>query len=454
MSDSSKSFGAAFSGALEGTISVLLTLFVGYYVARKGLVDHKTVNRITRLCAELFLPCLIIVQMGPQLTAKKLGSLWILPLWGLASTLLAHLLGWFGQAVFRTRWWLIVAAGRPNSSALPLLLLQSLESTGILDALSQHGESAKDTLDRAKSLILLNVVVQQTFTFQIAPSVLKKDREIHGKATDEDDDPEGGNTLSATSSQGGNINPIIQDTERVGLLQDQDGRAYGTGDAEANYPEALSPIVDEPDIHWPASLGFMEQPVKMTISKMSPPLIGAIVALIIGLVPPLHDLFYSRDSPMYTSVTQSAQNLGELFVSLQMFTVGAELALVPHAKPGWIPTIYAMFIRFVMMPTLSLLFVWTTAGRDWYVNDELVWFLLILIPSGPSAMLLANVAELVDVDQGPVAAYLTISARLSFSSRMVSFSSYLLSQYFFSPLMAIVTSLALTVVEDASKRIS
>ncbi len=69
-------------------------------------------------------------------------------------------------------------------------------------------------------------------------------------------------------------------------------------------------------------------------------------------------------------------------------------------------------------------------------------------------MLLANVAELVDVDQGPVAAYLTISARLSFSSRMVSFSSYLLSQYFFSPLMAIVTSLALTVVEDASKRIS
>ena len=36
-------------------------------------------------------------------------------------------------------------------------------------------------------------------------------------------------------------------------------------------------------------------------------------------------------------------------------------------------------------------------------------FLLILIPSGPSAMLLANVAEMVNVDQGPIARYLTIS---------------------------------------------
>lgn len=36
-------------------------------------------------------------------------------------------------------------------------------------------------------------------------------------------------------------------------------------------------------------------------------------------------------------------------------------------------------------------------------------FLLILIPSGPSAMLLANIAEMVNVDQGPIAGYLLIS---------------------------------------------
>ena len=44
----------------------------------------------------------------------------------------------------------------------------------------------------------------------------------------------------------------------------------------------------------------------------------------------------------------------------------------------------------------------------------------MLIPSGPSAMLLANVAELVDVDQGPIAGYLTISVRTMRSCNHVS----------------------------------
>lgn len=38
-------------------------------------------------------------------------------------------------------------------------------------------------------------------------------------------------------------------------------------------------------------------------------------------------------------------------------------------------------------------------------------FILVLIPAGPSAMLLVSVAELVNVDQGPIAGYLTISVR-------------------------------------------
>jgi hypothetical protein len=52
-------------------------------------------------------------------------------------------------------------------------------------------------------------------------------------------------------------------------------------------------------------------------------------------------------------------------------------------------------------------------------------FLLILIPCGPSAMLLVNIAETVGIDQGPVAGYLTISVSLpsplwNFTSRLTS----------------------------------
>ena len=64
-------------------------------------------------------------------------------------------------------------------------------------------------------------------------------------------------------------------------------------------------------------------------------------------------------------------------VALQMFTVGAQLALVPNTKPGAVPTTCALLVRFMIMPGLSLLFVWATAGRGWYVDDKLVWYVLI-----------------------------------------------------------------------------
>lgn len=56
-----------------------------------------------------------------------------------------------------------------------------------------------------------------------------------------------------------------------------------------------------------------------------------------------------------------------------MFVVGAQLALVKSAHAGFIPTTYCMLVRFLVMPGLSLLFVFLTAGRGWYTNDRLVW---------------------------------------------------------------------------------
>ncbi len=61
-----------------------------------------------------------------------------------------------------------------------------------------------------------------------------------------------------------------------------------------------------------------------------------------------------------------------------MFLVGSELALIPRARPGVIPTTYALLIRFIVMPGISLLFVWTTAGRGWYADDTLVWYVVFV----------------------------------------------------------------------------
>lgn len=282
--DSGSSFGATFFGALEGAVSVLLTLFAGYVVARKGMVDRETVHKVSNLCSMLFLPMLIVVEMGPELTASKLKRLWILPLWGFLSTFLAHLIGWLGQKLFKTRSWVIVACGRPNSSALPLLLLKALSAAGVLDQFSNDGEDTSKILKHAQSLILLNVVVQQTLTFQIAPWLMKQDRKAEGKDVDSDGDVENGLTATSPGAHAANINPIVQNSEHVGLLSDQDGRSYGTqGQEGSDYTHAMDPIADQPDIHWPKPIAFLEKPAKKTWKAISPPLLGAIIALIIGV---------------------------------------------------------------------------------------------------------------------------------------------------------------------------
>ena len=70
-------------------------------------------------------------------------------MWGLVSTTIAHLVGWAGQAALKTPYWVIVAAGRPNTSAMPLLLLQALDNTGILAELAHPLVTVVDTMDGA-----------------------------------------------------------------------------------------------------------------------------------------------------------------------------------------------------------------------------------------------------------------------------------------------------------------
>lgn len=259
-----------FLGALEGAVSVLLTCSAGYLSARHGLLNRPTVKQVSKLCTTLFLPCLLIMQMGPELTAPSLSRYWIIPLWGLISTSIAHLIGWAGQRLFGLKHWTIIACGRPNSNALPLLLLQSLESTGVLSRLSRDGDDIKTTLSRAQSLLLLNAIVQQIITFQTAPAVLRLD-DGHGKQSG------GPGTLRPGP---GRILPIVQDEERVGLLDGEDEREETDGvDGRA----ALRPVEDMPDYHWPQSLKFAETPLRKIWRFMSPPLIGAIIALVVGV---------------------------------------------------------------------------------------------------------------------------------------------------------------------------
>jgi auxin efflux carrier family protein len=216
-------------------------------------------------------------------------------------------------------------------------------------------------LERAKSLILLNVIIQQAFTFTAGPSIL-----TNGQDKDDRD------RLLPGPGRG---QPTIQDTEHVGLLldHDSDDDGYGATADPYRFERPLRRLENEPDLRWPEKLQFLQKPAEKVASILNPPVVGAIIAVLLGMISPLHKAFLNEDGLFYESITKAVENLGELFVSLQMFIVGAQLATVPSSNPKVKPTGFVLLIRYAVMPALAIAFVWATAGRGWYDNDPLVW---------------------------------------------------------------------------------
>jgi len=377
----------ALVGAVKGTLSVLLTMLTGHIAARVGIIDKGATRRISRLCSGIFLPCLLVSQIGGELQPKELRTAWIVPVWGIVSTMFGYGLGWAGkvgvdelawkaaltvsQRVLRLPAWTILAAGRPNSTALPLMvssysspctnhthlnygmvqLLNGLAKAGVLDSLQAPGESRSRTLARAKSLILLNVVVQQCITFMAGPNIL------------EDDKPD----KHARDHEHGDI-PTIQDREHVGLLHD-----YSDSEDEEDPRTALDRLENVPDLpkfELPQRLQFLHK----VVGVLNPPLVGALLAALIWAIPPIHHALFNENGALYVPIATPIDNLGDVYVALQTFVVGAELAVVgwADARPGVKPTTFALLIRFIVMPAVALLFVWVAASHSLINRDPLI----------------------------------------------------------------------------------
>ena len=58
---------ASFLGALQASISVLLTIFYGVIAAQFKLLSESSSKEISKTCVRLFLPALLIHNVGSQL---------------------------------------------------------------------------------------------------------------------------------------------------------------------------------------------------------------------------------------------------------------------------------------------------------------------------------------------------------------------------------------------------
>lgn len=258
--------------------------------------------------------------------------------------------------MFKLPSWATPALTFNNTTSLPLLLIQSLDATGILNTILKDGESTADAINRAESYFLINAMVSNSLTFALGPRLLSIGDE--DAPDDEDKDEDQGS---------GSEQPHSQDEE-----QGESHRADHEGiiDEETSLlPERFVRKANRlgeqgyrrGHRQWERLPAWAQGILDFAFQFANAPLIGAAIGAVIGLTPPFHRLFFSQFNEggyLNAWLTSSIKNIGDLFASLQIIVVGVKLSQsLRKMKRGeengvfsWTIFSFVSFVRFFLWP--------------------------------------------------------------------------------------------------------
>jgi auxin efflux carrier family protein len=431
----------SFLAAIQASLSVLLVISYGGIAAHMKLLNPSNTKAISKVCVRMFLPALLIVNIGSQLHAGSATRYLIILLWAILCHLLSFVVGIVAHLWLDMPDWTTVALMFNNTTSYPLLLIAALDETGILRALIvTEGETTDTMVARAKSYFLVFATVSSCLTFAVGPRLIDTEHapEDHEpkEGADEQDEPFDAVEQRYRDQEDG----TSQADERTGLLQSPatysprlepgDRRTTVSFAPSSSYGEnsffpstrrsSVSPTTTRPSSlrpsqpppqpknrrasivpprHW-YKLGPRARWWLLFISDFfNAPLLGAIIGAVIGLVPALHRAFFNDtyEGGIFTAwLTASLKSIGGLFVPLPVVVAGVSLYTAYREarkaraegeeakgpKMPWITVTFIMVVRFVVWPVASIAAVYFVAKKSGVLGDDpMLWFAMMLMVS-------------------------------------------------------------------------
>ncbi|KAI1621631.1 auxin efflux carrier [Exophiala viscosa] len=440
----------SFLAAIQASLSVLLVIFYGGIAAHLKLLTPANTKAISKVCVRMFLPALLVTSIGSELHAGSAKRYGIILIWAIICHLISFLIGvaahlWMGMPD-----WTTVALMFNNTTSYPLLLIAALQQTGILQSLIVSDESTAKAVERAKSYFLVFATISSCLTFAVGPRLIdtehppehdKEAPEVNGHGdleagagaydADPDDDDEEVDPLDPHGA-----------TEQTGLLNSRPSVSFASNTflVSKRRPSVAATPSQEmkrrpsvvPKRHW-VKLGPRAKWWLLFIADFfNAPLLGAILGAIIGLIRPLHRSFFNDtyQGGIFTAwLTSSWQSIGGLFVPLPVVVAGVSLYTAmrdarrnsattrANTKLPWITVAFIMVIRFVIWPVASIALIYALATRTSILGeDPMLWFAMMLMPTGPPAMKLITLIQVSDADEAEernISKLLTLSYAIS-----------------------------------------
>lgn len=350
--------------------------------------------------------------------------------------------------------WITAAIMFNNTTSYPLLLVQSLDETGILSSLITGDETTRAAISRAKSYFLVFATVSSCLTFAVGPRLIDSEHAPEPPSDKEESDDEeldegeeetsggNGNIIFNTEHQYASSDRPCSPTDRTQLLS-PGGDFYPRRPSSQirffpSRRQSLAPpvIYDRRPSLIPRKKWYhLSERTKWWLLFISDffnaPLLGAVVGVIIGLVPALHVAFFSptNEGGIFSAwFTASLKNIGGLFVPLPVVVAGVSLytsmkaarrvstATFSASASGtpWLTSTFVLVVRFVIWPVVSIAAIYFLAKETtWLGEDPMLWFAMMLMPTGPPAMKLITLVEVSDADEEDehkIAKLLTVSS--------------------------------------------
>ncbi|KAK4183073.1 putative transporter [Podospora australis] len=386
----------SFLGAIQASLSVLLVMSYGGVAGYLGLLDRKACKSISTVCVRIFLPALLITKLGSELNAGSGMNYVPIVIWGVVCHLISFGIGMIAQHGLGMPDWATVAILINNTTSYPLLLIAALEETGILESLIVADESAKEAVERAKSYFLVFSTMSNCITFAIGPRLI----EDGGPDSDNDQSDEDEETDVEANE---NTHLLPPDQRRKPQRPRQ--QSSGADDEDENRPAII------PENTWDSLSDRTKWWSTFILDFFNAPLIGALIGALLGLVPALHKAFFNspQEGGIFTSwLTASLKTISALFAPLPVIVTGVSLFdSLRDTKRGknkeklpWGTVGFILGVRFIIWPIASIGLIWALASKTSLLgSDPILWFTLMLMPTGPSAQKLISLVQVSDVSK-------------------------------------------------------
>ncbi|KAK3306383.1 auxin efflux carrier [Chaetomium strumarium] len=428
----------SFLAAVQASLSVLLVMSYGGIAAHYKMIDRPNTKAISKICVRMFLPALLITKLGAELRAESAPRYVSILVWAVICHAISFLFGLLGRFGLGMPDWVTVAILINNTTSYPLLLVTALEDTGILDPLLGSNESARDAIERAKSYFLVFSTVSNCITFAVGPRLIDSE---HTPDEDEQEDKPDDDATNGTEHADSRTPDVEAANEETRLLDSHLPNSVHSPAPlrRSSFLLPSHPKKEKPDNRrpWfvPRKRWHQLSPrakwwLLFAVDFFNAPLVGAMLGVVIGMVPAFHAAFFnsSDEGGIFTAwLTASLKTVGGLFVSLPVVVAGVTLfcstreARRNHERIvsnlPWATLGYVLFVRFIAWPALSIGSIYVLATRTSLLgSDPVLWFCLMVMPAGPSAMkliTLVQVAEGSKDDESHIVRLLTISYIIS-----------------------------------------